>query len=657
MRTAEQEECDKVPKHHFPGVAAGVTLVVVALAASACGQALASRPVLQNLKISQIVASTKNLGTTGVELRYYLPGTSIATNGGPWPYYKGFFNFHAGNGSLAIPDPSASHVFPVSWKADQAGSIMTTTQPQPFTEVQATPKFPVPLPARPASSGSITAIPSNKLFSERILFSLIAAAGKLDPVETYEAIVVNPAFWLRLLASTSTSLGAATRTFISGKPANKYDVIFNLADRPGSANHAQQAAIKWLVGYFGTGRMPGEIWMSKNGRLLGVRFIRMSPSSPLPQTASGFPDPAIYPTITLTLLGPSSETDTTSTSNTGSTGGSNSTTRTSNSTSAVGTSVVTLGRAGGPRPRCMPAGHSGLSAAVVAHARQHITGYINASGCDVGVYVRTGTKGVVISHATITGANAHAIMVVDTSGTIVENNAVADNFGNAIDLTLLPENKTIELVGTTGARVTGNTGTPSIAVIDNGRVDAAAVNPGKPSPSVRNLVQGNHFFSWIHKSMNCLVAVAAFNPGEGVTGNIVSDNTFSGGIVVATDAAHTSAIGNVVSGNTLTGASLPGIIIHSNSPGDIIKGTVLASNHLSHNAAMPICGLSMSAGIAIIGAATPILGTLVHGNTISNEQVGIWIAGSTGATLSGNSISTLYGGMPVMQLMRPGCST
>ncbi|MCL4434824.1 MAG: right-handed parallel beta-helix repeat-containing protein [Actinobacteria bacterium] len=645
-----------MPKHRFPGVTAGVTLVIAALAASACGQALASRPVLQNLKISQIVASAKNLGTTGVELHYYLPGTSIATNGGPWPYYKGFFNFHTGNGSLTIPDPSASHIFPVSWKVDQTGSIMTTTQPQPFTEVQATPGSSVPQPAHPASNGSITAIPG-KPFSERILFSRIAAAGKLDPVETYEAIVVNPAFWLGLLASTSTSLGTAARTFMNGKPANSYDVIFNLADRPGNTNHAQQAAIKWLVGYFGTGRMPGEIWLSKSGGLLGARFIRMSPSSPLPQTASRFPDPAIYPTITLTLLGPSIETNTTSTSTTGSTGSLNGTTRTSTGTSPVGESVVTLGRAGGPRPRCMPAGHSGLSAAVVAHARQHITGYINASGCDVGVYVRTGTKGVVISHATITGANAHAIMVVDTSGTIVEDNTVTDNFGNAIDLTLLPENKTIELVGTTGARVTGNTGTPSIAVIDNGRVNAAAVNPGKPSPAVRNLVQGNHFFSWMHNSMNCLVAVTAFNPGEGVTGNIISDNTFSGGIVVATNAAHTAAIGNVVSGNTLTGASLPGIIVHSNSPGDIIKGTVIASNHLSHNAAMPICGLSMPAGIAIIGAATPILGTLVHGNTVSNEQVGIWMAGSTGAILSGNSISTFHGGMPVMRLMRPGCST
>lgn len=619
----------------------------------ACGQAPAPESTIQGMKVSEIAASTRNMKSTGVTLVYYLPGTSIATDGGPWPYYSGIFNFSTGTGSLSIP--SAIHLpSPVSWTMDRNGSTLLTTKPQPFTEYPAS-ASPAStgsrLSAHPSSSGATATPSADQFFAEQILFSRIREAGMLDPVQSYMAVVVNPAFWIDLLAGSSKPLGRPVVSTVNGKSANRYDVIFNLDGTAAGTVRSARAALQWIADYFGVESVPGQVWLSRTGKLVKMRLIRVLRSSSLPHSASQFPDPAFSPSLTLTLLGhPSAGTTSTTTTGTG--------TALSIQPSTLQTKELStvLGKSGGPKSRCVLAGHTGLSAAVVARSGQHITGTIDATGCDVGVYVGRGTRSVTITGATITGASAHAVMVVNTSDTVVRGNMVYSTFNNIIDLTLMAQTKAILLVGTTDARVIGNTGVPSIGVVDSGVVDAGAINPGLSSASKGNVIEDNRLTLLFHH-VDCVVALAAYNPGQGVVGNIVSGNIFPGGIVVSTDAADTASSGNVVENNRLEGALLPGVIVHSNAAGDTIKDTVIKGNTLSRDAAFQVCGLSRPAGIALIAAAGTVSNTAISDNTITSEQVGVWIAGAASTTLSGNVIVVPAGSISVVHIARPGCNS
>ncbi|MHB8263598.1 MAG: right-handed parallel beta-helix repeat-containing protein [Acidimicrobiales bacterium] len=629
--------------------------VAIAVGISACSQGSEIRrtegpqPVPLMPQSSQIVASMRHTGSTGVTLSYHVPGTGIAILGAPWPYYEGTFDFHAGTGSLRLHN--TSHMPSVSWILNPSGSILTTSAPQPFTTAGTSLGSAVTPSGFPVSGSATGGNTDGGLFNEKISFARVAAAGALDPVETYEAVVVNPAFWLDLLRSSSSPLGKGVRSVVNGENTYSYDVVFNLKNATSTVSRSQYAVIQWLIGYFGTSYLPGELWLSKTRKLVKMRLIRALRSQGPPRNTSQFPEPTFHPSLTLALLGPAH----------------------TKASSPTGGSTTILGQVKGIRPRCVPAGHSGLSAAISAYAGQHITGSINAAGCDVGVYVGSGTAGVVISNATITGANAHAIMVVDTSGTVVEDNTVNDAFGNIIDLTLLLLNKAIMLVGTVDARVIGNYGFDTIGIVDNGAVDAGAVNPGTPSPASGNVIEGNHAWGWLHR-IDCWVVLAARNHGEGVIGNTISDNKVPGNIVIATDATDTTASRNVVNGNTVVNATIAGIAIRSTGIGGIIKGNIITGNNLSGDGSRTACKLSrsagtttsrpattilnaeaQSAGIAIIGADSTVLDTLIHGNIITNEQVGIWVANATGTVLSGNRVSVFHGGVPIEHLARPSC--
>ena len=65
---------------------------------------------------------------------------------------------------------------------------------------------------------------------------------------------------------------------------------------------------------------------------------------------------------------------------------------------------------------CLTAGSTGLTTKVILASNQQLTGTaINATGCDIGIFVGPGTKKVLISGVTVTGANEHGIFVQDAS--------------------------------------------------------------------------------------------------------------------------------------------------------------------------------------------------------------------------------------------------
>jgi len=310
---------------------------------------------------------------------------------------------------------------------------------------------------------------------------------------------------------------------------------------------------------------------------------------------------------------------------------------------------------------CVPAGSTGLTAAMVQTT--NLSGAtVDASGCDIGIYVPPGTSGITITGVTVTGANDHGIFVQDASditisNSTIENNGVAPTPG-------INENKAVELVGTSGSTVSGNTVTGNVA--DGGigiADDGPQLDPAAPKPSASALFASsddtveNNQISNNYKG--CGIVLASYVPGAGVRTITAASNTITGTpgqfgphgpvigqIVVATDAPATTVSGITISGNTVSGSFLAGITLHANAPRDSISGTDIENNTLTANNWGDANGAPQTDAIAlevnpIPPPVTPVLsGTTISGNTITGQYVGVWQSWQvSGTVVSANSFS------------------
>ena len=301
---------------------------------------------------------------------------------------------------------------------------------------------------------------------------------------------------------------------------------------------------------------------------------------------------------------------------------------------------------------CAPAGTTGLTAALIAVPAQTISGTIDATRCDIGVYVGPNVRDVVINGASISGANDHGILVQDTSRVTIENSTISGNgvkpHGG------LPEDKAIALVGTSASlvldnTVTGNRADGGIAITDDGPVNPSAPGPGSLLPGIGNQVIGNT----VSGNLNgCGIVLSAYNAGgsAGVRDNLVRGNIVTGmpgkfppvvgGVVVAADSPGSYALSNTIEFNTITGNFLPGVVIHSNTPGDIVAGTVVRENTISGNDWGTSLGPKKPAGIVVIGEVAPVWDTFVEGNQISGQDFGVWASNAVNLFTNDVPVST-----------------
>ena len=293
---------------------------------------------------------------------------------------------------------------------------------------------------------------------------------------------------------------------------------------------------------------------------------------------------------------------------------------------------------------CVAAGDTGLNAVMSASSGQHIHGTIDASACNLGIFIGPGVHDVVVSHATITASKDHGIFVENATRVSIVHNVlrgtVTDPNSN------IAEDKAIELVGTSNSTVgwnlvTDTVGSGGIGLSDNGPLDAGAPQPGILAPSVHNLVVGNHV---LNSGTDCGIVLAAYDEGSGgvlrnsVEGNVVLHNV--AGIVVAADLPNTVVKGNSVVGNRIKFNFIPGVIIHSNAPDDVVSHTSVAQNVLAGNGAdteaMGGNGPTDPTAIILAGEVETITATRIQSNAIrSNEHFGIWIGNSSGEILRG----------------------
>lgn len=309
-------------------------------------------------------------------------------------------------------------------------------------------------------------------------------------------------------------------------------------------------------------------------------------------------------------------------------------------------------------PHAMAAGSTsanGFTAALVAHSGQRISGVVDATGYDLGIYIGPGVHGVTVSGATVSGAKNEGILVQDTSGVVIkdstfEGNAVSNDFN-------LTERKAIVLAGTSGVLVTGNTvrgnGDGGIGVYDDGPNSPSApipIDPDRPVPAVGNVITNNK----IADNFNgCGIVVSAKDDGSLVTGTVVSSNTNTasvpgavGGIIVATGGVGAGTVANTVIGNNLvTGGYIAGIGMHTSGAGAVV-GTSIIGNTFGHNGGQEVVGQNpVGTGVEMLAGGTIDKAQLLN-NTVSDDYYGVFHVGDTAthiAALSTTGVNTPVG--------------
>ena len=329
---------------------------------------------------------------------------------------------------------------------------------------------------------------------------------------------------------------------------------------------------------------------------------------------------------------------------------------------------------------CSAAGKTTLTAyMVVTHSHTTISGKtINATSCDIGIYVSPGLSYVTIKDTTVTGANQHGILVQDDSHVLIENSLVT---GNGVATTVcppsgtpppgcIPENKPIELVGTSNSLVTNNVVSYNGADGGIGIADDGPQNPGAPLGVAGSSQRAtNDKVTWntiVDNTKGCGIVIAAYNPDIGVRNIDVEHNViigsspaevFSGApayigqIVVATDAPDTTISNVNLRYNTLDGSFLPGIVLHANVFGDRILNTKIIGNILAQNGYYPgppnpssntPTSSQGTTGISIVAENPPppnlppamISHTQISSNTVLNDNIGIWLCYTDHTTMT-----------------------
>jgi parallel beta-helix repeat protein len=307
---------------------------------------------------------------------------------------------------------------------------------------------------------------------------------------------------------------------------------------------------------------------------------------------------------------------------------------------------------------------------LVGSSSQPANTIINAAGLPHGIEViGTGVTNGAIEGLTVENANEEGIFLQDISNMIITNNQMLNNVQNAAQVCpfagppsgpCILEDKGIELVGTSGVTVSSNivvgtVGDGGIGVSDDGTLNPGTPcnlnittmncvgTPGTPRPAIDNVIVGNTVVANVG---GCGIVVSAYNPHEGVIGNVVANNNDvanAEGIVIATPIPGTSAINNTVINNSVLNAGTEGIDIDFSTgaiaPGGVFTGNSVIGNVLSGNGPDYDFHNPQPTAIAVISpTSNNVSSTTVIDNTIRNEYYGIGVFNATGTVVQSNTM-------------------
>ena len=351
------------------------------------------------------------------------------------------------------------------------------------------------------------------------------------------------------------------------------------------------------------------------------------------------------------------------------------------STALVG--LVPVGAAEAAQSCTTDVGNSGLSAAIVAQPHQKIAHRtVDATGCDIGIYVGAGVSHVTIDSVTVSGANFQGIFAEKTSHLTVENSTVTDNGFNTIDSSApaLPGSGVHSLVGqafaislfgvsysTVKHNAVYNNGRGGIGVMDNGPNDPGTITQNRSAPLVPSSYDTIVDNSTSANYSGCGLVAATQNLGGSLShltlaGNTIRGTGFSsngpdiGGIVVAADLPGSSVSDVTVRGNTVTDSFEGGVIVNAEAPNSFTKdvhvtGNTVTGNNQGHLEVSNTAGILVFANPAASGIPNTTdpanIGTMVWNNKVADQFYGIWSVGDFSPMIFGNEIRVTDGGTPI----------
>jgi parallel beta-helix repeat protein len=273
---------------------------------------------------------------------------------------------------------------------------------------------------------------------------------------------------------------------------------------------------------------------------------------------------------------------------------------------------------------------NGFTAKVIANSGDVITGTIDATGYDIGIYVGPGVHNVLVNGVTVSGANDEGILVQRASNILIKNSTIEGN--GVAPYAGLTEVKAIVLAGAENCLVTRNTIKDNlkggVSIVDDGVNSTFAPTPiGSAVAAVQDVVSTNLIENnW----GDCAIVISAKNVGGGVSYNMVLGNEVSGGvggIVIAGGAFGPVQLhANTILKNVVAGGFLPGINIHAFGPG-VITDTVVSHNVLSDNGTGEVAPGTKGIEIFAVPGVGTISGTQVIADSVSNDYFGVWHVG------------------------------
>lgn len=280
---------------------------------------------------------------------------------------------------------------------------------------------------------------------------------------------------------------------------------------------------------------------------------------------------------------------------------------------------------------------------------------INATGLSNGIYIdgldNPGLRNVSVSGFTIRGANFEGILATNAVDITINNNIVRDNNNSLSGETCpgLPDfepgeqfdcGEGIHIMGVAFSTISNNTSTGN----SGGMLISDDTGETHDNLITKNYIHDNGFACGITLASH-EPAINSTAPHHGIANNTVSDNRsihngtavpgagagvgiFSNGTGIGTNT------GNTIIDNELFDNGLPGVAFHSHVgpnfglPADNLNNNSIIGNRISGNAAdtedtatSGPTGININSGMG----GTPITGTVISGNTITDESVDVAI--------------------------------
>ncbi len=246
----------------------------------------------------------------------------------------------------------------------------------------------------------------------------------------------------------------------------------------------------------------------------------------------------------------------------------------------------------------------------------------------------TRVDGFTVQNAGLEGIYAHG-----TSNVTIANNTLLHNDTYGPDNPVCSKHQSdcgeaIHLQAVSGSVVSGNT----IRQNFGGILLTDEDGPTHHNTISDNLLADNPKDCGITLASHWIDTTAAAAPEvAGVYRNTVTRNRVSGsggaGIGIFASGPGGAAWGNVVEGNTSTKNLFAGLMIHAHTPAQNVDSNVFRNNTLSGNGTDVLNPADkMPAGISLFSAVVPIRGTVIVGNTITDEHYGVIALGLDSAT-------------------------